>query len=310
MVMEPPRTGLLGKAPRHAEFVRYNAASPLARYLLRWLEEGTGRLFMSRGSLPTHPIRFAFTAPGEPVVLVGVLVASTDSVGRSFPLTVFRELPAASLAGQYALLPEAFQPFLQASSELLREAASLELPVLQTRAEALPALRPGDLRVAERLRKELLSEKSCEEMLRAACGEPPAEGRYYAVHTFLAACAGERQREHDLARVVLDCHFPPHLGPLLWLELSSRLLRWPTLPPAFFWSEGEQPRLLLCLGAAAPNVLLHLSQPDRGGTGLWPLRTDRPAALVHARQALSPAQRNVIDSSTSTLEQLLQVLAK
>jgi type VI secretion system protein ImpM len=32
--------------------------------------------------------------------------------------------------------------------------------------------------------------------------------------------------------------------------------------------------------------------------------------MAHAKQALSPAQRQVIDSSTSTLEQLLQALAR
>jgi type VI secretion system protein ImpM len=309
MTQSPP-IGLLGKTPRHAEFVRHNASSPLARYLLRWLEEGTGRLHGARSALPSSAASFVFTAPGESTVLVGVLTPSTDSLGRAFPLTVFQELPASTVAERYALLPESFQPFLRASAALLGEAPSLDVPHLKERAEQLPSVRPGDIRVAERLRQALLSEQHCAELLQHVSEERPPEGRYYALHTFLTACEGERHREQDLASVMLDCPFPAHLGPVAWLELATRLLRWPSLPPTFFWSEGEQPRLLLCLGAAPPTLLLHLAQPARTGTQLWPLRTERPAAMAHAKQALSPSQRQVIDSSHSTLEQLMSALAR
>ncbi|MCY1081283.1 type VI secretion system-associated protein TagF [Archangium lansingense] len=307
---QAPHIGLLGKAPRHAEFVRHNAASPLARYLFRWMEESTGRLHGARSALPTTPVSFVFTAPGESSVLVGVLAPSADSVGRAFPLALFRELPAAEVAGSYALVPETYQPFLRASEALLREAATLDVPQLQERTARLPTARPGDLRVAERLREALLSEKRCTELLQHVLGDRPAEGRYYALHTFLTACAGERHREQGLAGVMLDCPYPSHMGPITWLELATRLLRWSAQPPSFFWSDGQQPRLLLCLGAAPPTLLLHLAQPTRTGTNVWPLRTDKPAAMAQAKQALSASQRQVIDSSQSTLEQLLRALAR
>ncbi|SEL28225.1 type VI secretion system protein ImpM [Stigmatella aurantiaca] len=302
--------GLLGKTPLHVEFVRHNASSRLAGYFLRWLEEGTGRLHGARSTLPTSCANFVFTAPGEGSVLVGVLTPSTDSLGRAFPLTVFQELPASTVAGRYALLPESCQPFLRASEALLGESPLLDVPSLKERVAQLPSLRPGDVRVAERLRAALLSEQRCAELLQHVNEEQPPEGRYYALHTFLTACEGERHREQDLASVMLDCPFPSHLGPTAWLELATRLLAWPSLPPTFFWSEGTQPRLLLCLGAAPPTILLHLAQPARSGPQLWPLRTDRPAAMAHAKQALSPSQRQIIDSSTSTVEQLLQALTR
>ncbi|PTL83683.1 type VI secretion system-associated protein TagF [Vitiosangium sp. GDMCC 1.1324] len=307
---QAPHIGLLGKAPRHAEFVRHNAASPLGRYLFRWMEESAGRLHGARSALPTAPAHFVFTAPGESSVLVGVLAPSADSVGRAFPLAIFQEMPAADVVGRYALLPEMYQPFFRASMELLREAGSLEVPKLQERTAKLPSARPGDLRVAERLREALLSEKRCTELLQHVNGTHPPEGRYYALHTFLTACTGERHREQGLASVMLDCPYPSHMGPVTWLELATRLLRWSTLPPSFFWSDGPQPRLLLCLGAAPPTLLLHLAQPTRTGTSLWPLRTEKPAAMAQAKQSLSASQRQVIDSSNSTLEQLLRALAR
>lgn len=307
---QAPHIGLLGKAPRHAEFVRHHAASPLARYLFRWMEESTGRLHGARVALPTAPVSFVFTAPGEGSVLVGLLVPSTDSVGRAFPLAVFQELPAPEAAGRFALLPEIHQPFLRAGAELLREAASLDVPALQERAAKLPTARPGDLRLAERLRESLLSEKRCTELLQHVTAGLPADGRYYALNTFLAACTGERHREQALASVMLDCPYPSHMGPVTWLELATRLLRWSSQPPSFFWSDRPQPRLLLCLGAAPPTLLLHLAQPTRTGNSVWPLRTEKPAAMAQAKQSLSASQRQVIDSSHSTLEQLLRALAR
>jgi len=310
MEMPSPHTAMLGKAPCHPEFVRYNAASPLARYLLRWLEDGTGRLHAARSSFEGTPTCFVFTAPGEKTALVGVLAPSTDSIGRAFPLALFQEVPTSSVAGRYALLPEAFQPFFLAATQLTREAASLELETLQARARGLPSVSAADTRVAERVREMTLTEPRCDELFRSVCEDGVPEARYYALYTFLTACAGERQRERDLASVVLDCPFPTHMGPVLWLELSARLLRWSTTPPSFFWSEGEQPRLLLCLGAAPSTLLLHLAQPGRSSANLWPLRTERPAALARAKQALSPARRRVIDSPSSTLENLLRALVQ
>ncbi|ATB26781.1 type VI secretion system-associated protein TagF [Melittangium boletus] len=307
-MMQSPHIGVLGKTPRHAEFIRHNASSSLSRYLLRWLEEGTLRIHGARSALPTSCASFVFTAPGESSVLVGVLAPSMDSVGRSFPLTIFQEMPASAVADRYALLPESFQPFLRASAALLDEVSTLDVPQLTERAARLTSVRPGDFRLAERLRQALLSEQHCADLLQHIGAERAMEGRYYALHTFLTACEGERHREQSLASVMLDCPFPVHLGPVAWLELATRLLGWSLLPPSFFWSEREPSRLLLCLGAAPPSLLLHLAQPARTGNHLWPLRTERPAAMAHARQALSPAQRRVIDSSTSTLEQLLSAL--
>ena len=307
-MMQSPHIGLVGKTPRHPEFVRHHASSPLALYFLRWLEEGTGRLHGVRSGGPMAPARFVFTAPGEDSVLVGALAPSTDSVGRAFPLAVFQEMPGSTVAGHFALLPERFQPFLRAGAELLDEAPSLEVGALKERVERLPTTRPGDVRLAERLRQSLLSEQRCAELLQHVSAERPEDGRYYALHTFLTACEGERHREQGLATVTLDCPYPPHQGPVAWLELATRLLRWNSRPPTFFWSEGVHSRLLLSLGAAPPGLLLHLAQPERTGAQFWPLHTERPAARAHARQALSAAQRQVIDSSTSTLEQLLQAL--
>ncbi|RYZ39715.1 MAG: type VI secretion system-associated protein TagF [Myxococcaceae bacterium] len=312
MRVVPPahRIGLLGKTPRHAEFVRHNTASPLAQQLHRWLEEGMARVQRARAELPATPHRFVFTAPGHPTALVGVVTASADSVGRGFPLAVFTELPTAELADRYALLPEAYESFLRAGTELVQDAPRLGIPELLERAAHLHLPRPGDFKLAERLRASVLAEHSCAELFQPVCADAPPEGRYYALHTFLTACEGERHREQALAQVVLDCPLDGRLGPVAWLELASRLLRWPSTSPGFLWSEGERPRLLLCLGAPTAALLLYVAQPDLASAQLWPLKTQRTAALASAKRALSPAQREVLDASTSSIEQLLRAVAR
>lgn len=312
MVVAAPqqRIGLLGKTPRQAEFVRLNSAGPLAQQLHRWLEEGMERVQRARVQLPAATHRFVFTSPGLQTALVGVLAASADSVGRGFPLVVFTEVSAAGLAERYALLPEAYEPFLRAGTELLRAAPRLSVPELLEQAARLPSPRAGDFKLAERLRHSVLSEHACADLLKPVCADMPPEGRYYALHTFLTACAGERNREQGHAQVVLDCPLDGRLGPVAWLEMSSLLLRWPSMPPGFLWSEGEQPRLLLCLGAPTSAVFLYVAQPERASSQLWPLRTGRSAALTSAKQALTAAQRQVLDSSTSSIEQLLRAVAR
>lgn len=310
MMVQSPRIGLVGKTPRQADFVRLNAATPLGLQLYGWMQEGVERAKKARAELPAEPVYFVFTAPGQKQALVGVMAPSGDSVGRSFPLAIFTEVPSADTASRFSLAPEAFQPFLRAARWLAQAAAELEVPKLLEQAAALPLPGPGDFTVAQRLRDAVLAEQRASELLGPVVEGAPEGGRYYALHTFLTACNGERGREQSAAGVALDCPLSARVGPVAWLELSSRLLRWPSQPPAFFWSEGERPRLLLSLGAATPALFLALAQPGKPGAQVWPLRTERTAAIDNARKGLTAAARQVIDSPSTTLEQLLRALAR
>ena len=69
MAVSSPRIGLLGKTPRQAEFIRFNAATPLALQLYGWMEGGVERAQRARVELPADPVSFIFTAP---TVLVNI----------------------------------------------------------------------------------------------------------------------------------------------------------------------------------------------------------------------------------------------
>lgn len=301
------KIGLVGKTPHQADFLRLNASSPLAHHLLRWLEEGVKALHGGRGTLPAGPTCFVFTTPGEHSALVGAFAPSTDSVGRAFPLAIFTEVPARSLAARFALLPAAFRAFFKAAAELLRVVPELDSAQLGSCLGKIPSLRGGDLLAAERARNTLLSQAQCGDLLRPARFGAHEESHYYAAHTFVTACASERHRERSRASIILDCPLAPEIGPIPWLDLANRLLRWSYVPPTFCWS-GDQMRLLLALGTADSRLLIHLARPGEAGAQLWPLRTQKAAAIVQAKRALSSKQRQVLDRSTSTIEELIRAL--
>lgn len=301
---------MVGKAPCHADFLRINAASSLAFQLQGWLAEGLEATRTARCGLPSAMASFLFTAPRERNVLLGVLAPSTDGVGRAFPLTVFTELPAPAAAHRLALLPTAFGPFLTAGAELLRASASMDMALLTEHLGTLPQPGPQEVTEAEQHLQGLLTARRGAELLDPLNrpGEIPGSP-YYALHTFRTACTAERHRQQTLANIVLECPLPRGLGPVAWLELASRLLRWPAAPPALVWCEDEEPRLLIGLGAMAPHVFVHFARPASGSTQLWPLRTTRAVAIEHARAALSESQRQLIDSPTTSLEELLHALS-
>ncbi len=305
--MSAARPGLLGKAPCQADFIRLNASSEGASHFHRWLEEGMALVLQAGARLPAVPTCFVFTTPGGRSALVGSLVASEDRVGRRFPLAVFAEVEARTLASRFPWVALAYQPLLAAAGEFLAEAGSLDWPRLQARLGALPVPDERWLAEAERLHQRALAE-SRGSVLWEAIGQEPEALPCYAVRTFLAACAGAREREPLRAHAILDCPLPPGGEPGPWLELACRLLRWREHPPSFFWSQGS--RLLLCLGPALPSLLPFLADPARSGERLWPLRTSAPDALAAAWLATPPAHREALSRSSVSLESLLHALAR
>lgn len=298
--------GLLGKAPCQADFIRMNAPAPVVHQFHRWLEDGLATLTAALRQFPPAPVSFAFTAPGERSLLVGAMAASTDKVGRQFPLSVFCEVESAPLADKFSLIPAAFADFLQAAAQLAGDAASIATKdELAARLSALPVPNAEALGAAEAQRQQALAERKGGALLAAIGKETPGAG-FYAFRTFLTACVRERGKEPARANVILDCPLSQEMDPLPWLELACRLLQWRNAPPAFFWSAGT--RLLLSLGPPTPSVIGFLANPAQTGTKLWPLRVSQPTAIASAREALSPAQREAIEREDTPLGELLRHL--
>jgi hypothetical protein len=135
------------------------------------------------------------------------------------------------------------------------------------------------------------------EQLNSVPGEPSSE---YAFHAFGLACASVKDAEPASAKVVLDCPGPVE-GPWFWLELWSRLTRWPVGTPSLLWS-ARTGRALVGMGPMPQAQFGFWVQPERASNLLWPLKTQVKAAMDRAKNALSPNARTVLGEGRSLKE--------
>jgi len=109
--------GVYGKVASQPDFLRSNAGDFSQCGLDRLLQDGMEAIRAEGATLPEPPTSFLF-APAGPLSFVGALSPSKDSAGRSFPLTVFAKVPAASLADDPSAALTAHVPFIQAAGAL------------------------------------------------------------------------------------------------------------------------------------------------------------------------------------------------
>lgn len=300
--------GLFGKIPAQGDFFRSNVGDPVVQALVTWMQEATEQVYRSALKLPAAPVRFLFRAPGVPTVVVGVMAASMDKVGRIFPLSVFSTVGAADLGGRYPAAPEAYAHFLSEAATLLAEAGRLEGPALIERARGLPLPSLADLEHADsRLRSEANRARAVD-LERRLFGDLPPGALAYALGTFDAAVKPLRGREPGRAALALDCPAEQGVDRWAWLELARRSLGWQA-PPPFFWIEGTPGRVVVSLGGAPVGLLAHLVDPARPNAKVWPLRTAQAAAIESARKGLTAAALRALALPDVTLDVLVAAMA-
>src|SRR5256885_17264159 len=97
--------------------------------------------------------------------------------------------------------------------------------------------------------------------------------------------------------------YPP-LFPYTPLYLS-----WHTVPQTSICVGGSATRLLVTLGPPVNTLFAFLANSRHKSGRFWPLRTDVKSALDSAVAALTPDQRRVLESPSSTLADALAVFA-
>ena len=284
--------GLYGKIPAQADFVRIQAADPLARALVLWLEEGSERAKRAGVATSSEPVRFLFRPAGAPQALVGVIAGSTDKVGRSFPLALFARIESPDLATVFPALPGAAAPFLAAAETVARDAARLTAAELAARVGGLPVPAAADLGGRDAEARALAAAERGDAFLARLFGDLASGQHLYALHCVRSACRAVRGEEPARAAAVLDCPVRAEVDRWVWLELVRRGLDWQA-PPSFFWRGGLPSRLLVSLGPAPHSLFGALFRDAAGDPAIWPLVTGRPGAIVEAQRALGAS---VIDA--------------
>ncbi len=301
--------GVFGKIPAQGDFLRAGGTSPVVLAFDHWLEESLDGLRRAGASLPSEPVYFVYRATGVPEVLVGALVASVDAVGRVFPLAVFGVIDGATLAPSFPLVPTACARFFAAAGELLSQSKELDPGELVRRVGALGVPTAEETLAAEGTQRAVLSHARTGELV-ARLFPGPAGQHLYAFRTFLLACEPLRRHEAQRSGVTLDCPVRSPIDRFAWLELARRVLAWTDSPPSLLWADAPTPRLLVSLGPASPSLLLYLARPDNDSARLWPLRTERAAAIEEAGRALAAVHRSALEQPELSLEALITSLSR
>jgi type VI secretion system protein ImpM len=300
---------LFGKIPARPDFVRENMVDPGARELDAWLVRATEDLHAARAELPPRLLRFAFFAPGAQRLMVGALAPSRDEVGREFPVAVFAGLDGAAASRQLAAIPGASRPLLDAADALLREVPALQPEEIRRRLAEMTSAAGGSLEAAATAAAGNLGADRAAEFVQRAFGPHGAEQHYYGFYTWLVATGPLRGEAPTAASTVLQCPISGEADLIAWLELARLTLGWRGAAPSFFWTEAPDPRLWLSLGPPPALLLRHVADPHYQSSKLWPLITDRQAAVERARDTLVPALEGLLDGEPASLHALLARVA-
>lgn len=301
---------LIGKLPQRADFVRIGASGPAANELDQWLVRAAEALYFAKVKLPPAPVRYAYACASAPSLLLGVLAASRDRVGREFPITAFATLPMQSLAGKNSALLAAAGDFFERTEALLDASAALSPEALGERLAQLPAPELGSIDERHIEFCEQLRRASAASFFERGFGPLAAGAHHYALFTFSTAAQAHRAPAHQMSVVVLDCPAADTQDALSWLELADRLLRWPAAVPSWLWTRAPGTRLLISLGGCPSDLLRAAADPAYAGARLWPLHTSRPEAVDRARAAIEPALADLADDPALPLDRVFESLGR
>lgn len=298
------KVGMFGKIPAYGDFLSMGSGSVLHRAFERWLEDCNDVLAARHQELSKDPLGLMIRGEDSTSMLVGILVGSCDSVGRTFPLGMFHELSTgnAVLAG----LPLAMASDLGRLAMVARNAR----PPAQSR-QNLEALlqatqRTDDDAIAIRTHAELhrLRILKASVMLERVFGPDPWP--YYAIDVIERACtlADERRGKTPLllqGRVKTDVE-------LMFLLAILDAMSDGRLPAAVIWDVSRH-RALFVLGAP-DSWLLALMVESSDVDRLWPMTTERIELAHKAEASIDPRLRAALnDAKVASAKDFVTALA-
>ena len=224
---------------------------------------------------------------------LGMLAASVDAAGRSFPLALFREIATAEARETLPLLPTVLAGFVSDATTLLSSGPNFDGQTIARQAEALAVELPA-LPAPYAWKNEPASG------LEAALeGSLPAVA-LRAAHAGRRVRPGSRRRDHRRERahgrrtgggtrderpLARNCPRPSRAGHHPFPPLDRR--------PAAHHARAS----------LAPGARL-LANPRHRSSRFWPLRTAVTSAVDQAWAALTPEQRATVEDPNATFGDL------
>src|SRR4051812_32064268 len=129
-------TGVYGKVPAQADFVRGNVGEMTRLGLDRWFQEAHEVVHAERHRLPAEPTSFVL-APAGGRLMLGVFTPSQDAGGRGFPLIMFALVDGHAVPAGFPAIPQAYARFFASAAAALEGAESSTAAELAARAQGL-----------------------------------------------------------------------------------------------------------------------------------------------------------------------------
>jgi type VI secretion system protein ImpM len=298
--------GVYGKIPAQGDFVRINASDQAAQSLDVWIQEGLETLHRMGVPFPAEPLYFLHHGHPSLPATVGAMIASHDSVGRVYPMTVFARVDPAWLATRWSGAPLGYGLFLRDATRILHDLARADAQLLGAWTRNLRLPSAHDLAQVDVVCMHALQNFTGAQVLPRMTGDPNAATCWYALKTAVDACDTARTRP-SRTPIVLDGPLTGDLDLFAWLELMRRRLQG-AFVPTVLWRESAPARMLACVGPPSGVLLRYLVNPEDNAPQHWPLWTNRADAVAQARLALSPAHQAAIAQWNAPLESLLSAL--
>ncbi|HWF60158.1 MAG TPA: type VI secretion system-associated protein TagF [Nitrospira sp.] len=277
--MTEARCGYYGKLPVSPEFLRFHAAGPELRELDEWFERGIQYAKALAG--PEWPAlvaqadmwNFLFVSETNGRVVCGLVFASRDRAGRSFPFLMFLLLDCRPVPPAPWLIPLRCRVFLEKARRLIQQLrADLDWNSFRASAESLIPEVDSDA-VIEAGFQEYLAHTTIEEFrsrLGGASDHPHGEGRgltttlYRPSGSDLVGKQATSGRQFPLLREqLIETYDVP-----FWLELHAQRFGVKTGPvpsSIAFWNRAPskvEACILLSIGRPSPNLARFIVSPN------------------------------------------------
>lgn len=279
--------GMFGKMPAFGDFVSVGTGTPAYRGFERWLEDSNDVMVERGQQLGKDPLGFLIRDADTGSLLVGILVGSVDSVGRTFPLGLFYEVPheGVCLAG----LPQALALCLGRLASVARKARVRGHEEVRTLVRSLELPTGKELAIRSHAELHRLRIVKARMMLGRVYGE--GHSPHYGSSVILQACGLAPQRRAS-APLVLEGRVRTDIE-LMFQLASVDGMSGGVQPEAALW-EVRSHRALFVLGKPDQR-LLALMASNAEADRLWPVWTDRQDIARKSRDDLPSACRELLD---------------
>src|SRR6478736_2854703 len=288
------RVGAFGKTPRAADFLYYGPVDADTQAFRDWLEDGVSWASARTPDVWRLPATelpvfgFVFRAPGGNLV-VGALRASSDSVGRDFPISAYVVLPGAGLA-----------------DDVLGAVARLEVTI--SSGALLPV---SGLHQDARDYAEWVDATELTAAFDTLFGEESRASAIQALHTIYEAILPFRGKERP--KTPLSVRVPLGAagagGAAFWIDVVRHAAGWRDTVPTFFWSSQDGGgEAIVQLGDVPASSLPALWHADAGREHVCDLTHLAAADAARFFPLLPPAVATVLTRADARVSDLLNAL--